>query len=282
MQRVVRILAILATTLIAGHVRSGELPKDFTNSIGMKFKLIPAGEFMMGHSESGSWPIANPNFKIHEFPDEYPRHNVRISRSFFLGATEVTQEQYEKVMEWNPSGYGAYADRVKELDTACFPVEKVSWDDAVNFCKKLSANEDRTYRLPTEAEWEYACRAGSTTCYCFADDAAQLGEHAWVRENSDWRTHPVGKKKSNAWGLHDMHGNVQEWCSDWYDREYYADTPADDSRGPSKGLSRVSRGGCYQSSATNCRSAIRHWDQPTTRLTRIGFRVVLEVPSDKQ
>ena len=207
-----------------------------------------------------------------------------ISKCFFLGVTEVTQKQYEKVMGENPSGLspkGAYADRIKTLDTSSFAVESVSWDDAAKFCKKLSAKEGRAYRLPTEAEWEYACRAGSITCYCFADDSAELGKYGWVGENSDWRTHPVGKKKANAWGLHDMHGNVQEWCSDWYGRDYYRNSPANDPKGPSKGLSRVSRGGCYHSSAANCRSAVRHWDLPTTRLARIGFRVVLEVSSGR-
>jgi len=165
------------------------VPVEITNSIGMKLKLIPPGEFLMGSS----------------------KNEVRITDPFYLGMYEVTQAEYEKVMGKNPSWFpmrGGDATHVSGEDTSRHPVENVSWNDAVEFCKRLSGEEGKTYRLPTEAEWEYACRAGTTTLYCSGDDAASLGEYAWYGDNSDGKTHPVGEKKPNAWGLHDMHGKL--------------------------------------------------------------------------
>jgi formylglycine-generating enzyme required for sulfatase activity len=216
----------------------------------MKFVLIPAGEFMMGTG---------------------PRtHNVRITKPFYLGVTEVTQGQYKKVMGDNPRSFSRTGD---------FPVERVSWEDAVEFCKKLSAKEGETYRLPTEAEWEYACRAGSTTRYCFGDDESQLGEYAWFNENSNRRTHPVGTKKPNAWGLYDMHGNVWERCQDWLG--YYAESPTEDPLGPATGSYRVYRGGSCYSNARNCQSSNRSGSPPTARDHNQGFRVARDSKRDK-
>jgi formylglycine-generating enzyme required for sulfatase activity len=155
-----------------------ELPVEITNSIGMRLKLMPAGEFMMGTPESD-----NPTMS-----HESPQHKVRITKPFYLGVYEVTQAEYARVMGENPS-------RFKDASN---PVEQVSWDDATEFCRKLSAKEGKTYRLPTEAEWEYACRAGTTTRYSFGDDWARLGEYAWYGANSRQETHPVGEKKPNA------------------------------------------------------------------------------------
>jgi formylglycine-generating enzyme required for sulfatase activity len=204
--------------------------KVITNSIGMKLTLIPAGEFMMGSPDSDSDAAG----------DEKPQHRVRITKAFYLGATEVTQEQYEKVMGQNPSSFTESGPDA--------PVENVSWDDAQGFCRKLSelAEEKeagRRYRLPTEAEWEYACRAGSAEKYCDGDDESTLGDYAWYGENSDGKTHQVGQKNLNAWGLYDMHGNVWEWCADWYDGEFYAQSPPNDPSGPPTGSLRVDRGG---------------------------------------
>jgi formylglycine-generating enzyme required for sulfatase activity len=215
------------------------------NSIGMDMKLIPAGKFTMG--DGG--------------------HQVTLTQPFSLGVYEVTQEQYERVMGTNPSDFNGAKN----------PVEQVSWEDAVEFCRKLSALPEEkaaghVYRLPTDAEWEYACRAGTTTEYCFGDDENQLGDYAWYDENSGDRTHPVGQKKPNAWGLYDMHGNVWEWCQDWY-----ADLPAGavtDPTGPSTGSDRVSRGGCWIYGSDNCRSANRIRNSPGRRSGILGFRVL--------
>jgi formylglycine-generating enzyme required for sulfatase activity len=249
------------------------LPVEITNSIGMKLRLIPAGEFMMGSPDSDSDAGSN----------EKPQHKVRITKPFYLGVYEVTQAEYERVMETNPSWFsprGMAKEKVAGLDTGRFPVEYVSWEDATKFCKKLSAKEGKTYRLPTEAEWEYACRAGTTTRYSFGDDEESLGEYAWYRDGSDNRTHPVGEKKPNAWGLHDMHGNVWEWCADCYGRDYYAVSPTDDPVGPETAAYRVLRGGCWVFNARYCRAAYRRRFEPRLRYTSLGFRVAV-VPSGR-
>jgi len=150
-------------------------------------------------------------------------------------------------------------------------VERVSWEEAVEFCRKLSAKEGRTYRLPAEAEWEYACRAGSQTKWCFGDNQSRLGEYAWYGGNSDHKTHPVGEKKPNAWGLCDMHGNVWEWCSDSWGE--HPSTAVHDPTGATAGSSRVDRGGSWCDGARNCRSAHRGLDAPEDRDGDLGFRV---------
>ena len=161
---------------------------------------------------------------------------MRITKPFYLGKYLVTQEQWEAVMGNNPSHFKGPKN----------PVEQVSWDDCQQFLEQAQ-REGRPrggkFQLPTEAQWEYACRAGSTTRYCFGDDESELGEYAWYDANSGSKTHPVGEKKPNAWGLYDMHGNVWEWCQDWYDGGYYANSPTDDPTGPATGSDRVFRGG---------------------------------------
>jgi formylglycine-generating enzyme required for sulfatase activity len=217
----------------------------------MKLKMIEAGEFMMG-SESGK-------------PYEKPIHNVRITKSFHIGMYEVTQAQYEKIMQKNPS---KFRGRSK-------PVECVSWDDAVLFCKRLSEKEGVEYRLPTEAEWEYACRAGTRTEYYWGNE--MNGRYAWYRENIQRRTHRVGLKKPNAWGLYDMSGNVREWCSDRFGRDYYKISPEADPQGPRTGSYRVLRGGSWYDIARCCRSAWRLRRFPPAADSLGGFRVVREV-----
>ena len=205
----------------------------------MEFVLIPAGAFTMGS------PDSDPN----AYDNEKPAHQVTISEPFYMGKYEVTQAQWQAVMGANPSAFKG-DDR---------PVESVSWNDIQDFIKKLNKQEQRANgvlcRLPTEAQWEYAARAGTTTRYSFGDDAANLDDYAWYSENAGKTTHPVGQKKHNAWGLYDMHGNVWEWVQDWYDP--YAAEAMTDPSGPASGAERVIRGGGWGSAALNARSARR-------------------------
>jgi len=233
-------------------------PVEMTNSIGMKLVLIPPGEFLMG----------SPETEEDRYDNEH-QHLVRITKPFYLGVHEVTQAEYEKVMGANPSYF----------EGASNPVEYVSWGDATGFCKRLSAKEGKTYRLPTEAEWEYACRAGTTTRYSFGDDAARLGEYAWYYDNSRQQSHPVGEKKPDVWGLHGMHGSVWEWCADWYDRDYYAGSPMDDPPGPETGKFRVFRGGYWWHHAKYCRAAYRYGGEPHFQSNILGFRVAAVLPN---
>jgi formylglycine-generating enzyme required for sulfatase activity len=240
--------------------------KEITNSIGMKLVLIPKGTFQMGSpiEEAGA-------------DDDEEQHQVTISNDYYLGVTEVTQGQYEKVMGTNPSYFQKRV--IRKSDSSMYPVEQVSWEDAVKFCKKLSDLPEekaagRVYRLPTEAEWEYACRAGSKTAYSFGEGSKSLGDYAWFDGNSNNQTHPVGEKKANAWGLYDMHGNVWEWCSDWYGE--YPKGAVSDPVGPREGSYRVFRGGCWLNVAADCRSACRNGYDPSLRFGgNGGFRVAL-------
>jgi len=232
-------------------------PGTVTNSIGMKLAYIPPGRFLMG----------SPPTEKNRDPDEGPQHSVEISKGFYIGVTEVTQAQWQAVMGSNNSYF-----KGENL-----PAEMLSWEQAAEFCRRLSALENKTYRLPTEAEWEYACRAGSTGRFCFGESDSALGEYAWFAENSDSTTHPVATKRPNAYGLYDMHGNVWEWCSDWYDPNYYARSPATDPCGPATGQYRVLRGGSRAHYGRYCRSANRRWVSPTISSSIDGFRVVLEV-----
>ncbi|HQU46644.1 MAG TPA: SUMF1/EgtB/PvdO family nonheme iron enzyme [Pirellulales bacterium] len=301
--------------------------KAFTNSLGMKFKLIPAGEFMMGTEESqaeldqafGKLPAAI----AFSSDDEHPRHRVRISKPFFLGVYEVRKSDFARFAE--ATDYQTDAERdgkggwgwdgaKKDLgqrshfnwrnwgvnQDASSPVVNVSWNDATAFCQWLSGKEGRAYRLPTEAEWEYACRAGTTTRFYFGDGPAGLARVANVADqslNDFWRaygktatygkwflqandgyalTAPVGRFRANAFGLYDMHGNACEWCADWYGKDYYESSPAADPKGPAAGSFRVIRGGGWNFSPVYCRSAYRNRGTPAYRYHYVGFRVVCE------
>ena len=237
-----------------------------TNSIGMKLKLIPAGEFLMGSPESEP-----------ERDDDELQHRVRITKPFYLCVYTVTQSQWKSVMGTEPWEGEEY---VKEGPD--YPAIYVSHDEAVEFCRELSSREGATYRLPTEAEWEYACRARSQTAYSFGDTAEQLEQYAWFEENADEvgeeYAHRVGQKLPNSFGLYDMHGNVWEWCSDWF--EEYPSGEVTDPKGPSSGFYRVIRGGGWTSPAENCRSAYRNRLLPSDRYDYYGFRVSLS-PSGK-
>jgi formylglycine-generating enzyme required for sulfatase activity len=228
-----------------------------TNSIGMKFKFILGGSFLMG----------SPDFEKDRNNDEGPQHQVTLTKPYYLGVYEVTQEQYEKVMGLNPSQY----------KDAKSPVENVSWDDAQEFCRKLSELEKNTiYRLPTEAEWEYACRAGTTTAYYWGDSFDP--QYAWTKENHDGTTQEIGTRQANPWGLFDMSGNVWEWCGDWYSADYSEVREQVDPTGADAGLYRVIRGGSWYSDPQYCRSAFRLNPAPDFRISYLGFRV-LAVPA---
>ena len=303
--------------------------KQITNSIGMKLTLIPSGEFMMGSGESAEATAAFFNKTYGEniltadlFKDEHPKHRVRITKPFYLGTYHVTRGQFRQFVKNSgykteaekgekPGAYGWNPDKKKfgfnekySWRNAGFeqtdehPVVNVSWNDAVAFCQWLSKREDKTYRLPTEAEWEYACRAGTTTRYYNGDDPETLAKVGNIADAAakapfpDWTwtikandgyvfTSPVGKFKPNAFGLYDMHGNAWQWCADWYDAEYHAVSPADDPPGPTTGSSRVIRGGCWYSPAWHCRLADRYWDLPGIGDDGLGFRASL-VPADKR
>lgn len=242
---------------------------EITNSMGMKFMLIPPGEFMMGAAPADEQATKN----------ERPRHRVRITQPFYLVATEVTQGQWIAVMETQP--WQGQRDVAEGTDV---PAVHVRWEDAVEFCRRLSTKEGKEYRLPTEAEWEYACRAGTQTAYHFGDEEADLGDYGlyWElggenKEHAD----PVAQRKPNAWGLFDMHGNVCELCSDWSSNYYYAKSPLDDPPGNSRGDHRVIRGGAWPLLSPECRSSSRsHTGRPYQERI-LGFRVVLEASPSK-
>jgi formylglycine-generating enzyme required for sulfatase activity len=233
------------------------LTLDLGRNVKMNLVEIPAGKFVMGC----------PKNEKDRLPADFDEHEVTITKSFYLGVYPVTQEQYAAIMGANPSKFKG----------ATHPVEQVSWTEAQAFCKKASGRTRRKFRLPTEAEWEYACRAGTQTAYSFGDDWRGLGDHAWYGDNSGQTTHPVGEKKPNEFGLYDMHGNVWQWCSDWNSKSH--DGKAEkDPRGPKSGKSenRVARGGSWLGDVRMCRSAFRTSSAPDMRLSYFGFRVVVE------
>jgi formylglycine-generating enzyme required for sulfatase activity/serine/threonine protein kinase len=259
---------------------------EMVNSIGMKFRLIPPGEFDMG----------SPEGEKNRDQDEH-RHRVRLTQPFYLGATEVTQEQFELVLNRKPSRFHG----------ANLPVEHVTWFDGIEFCNKLSEREEKKpfyrlsrvernadgsiksahverltdgtgYRLPTEAEWEYACRAGTASRFCFGDEDARLVDYAWHDLNADSKPHPVGQKKPNVWGLHDMHGNVWEWCQDYYKDNFYKYSPPNDPVNEQEDTARVLRGASWYSYAWHCRCTNRTRNPPDHRAFDNGFRVASAVP----
>jgi formylglycine-generating enzyme required for sulfatase activity len=227
------------------------LPTNFINSLGMEMMWCPPGEFLMG----------SPLGEKHRWVGE-GQVQVRISQGFWMASTLVTQSQWQALMGNNPNCFN---------DSGQLPVDTVSWNDAQDFCAKLNGIETGPhgyhYALPTEAQWEYACRAGTTGPY-----NGELDDVAWYYENSGNKTHEVGGKQANDWGLYDMHGNVWEWCADWYSPELEG---GDDPRGPSTGLYRVFRGGGWCSDACLCRSAMRDFPDIADDAYG-GFRVVLE------
>jgi formylglycine-generating enzyme len=300
---------------LTGPLRADDPPRDVTNGIGMKFVLIPAGEFQMGTSSDEPKQIQRIDkaFNAELAVDEAPKHLIRISQPFYLGMYEVTRRQFSEFVK--ATRYRTDAERDKPIPAARnettgiretpskftwnnagfvqsddHPVVNVSWNDAVAFCDWLKKTERREYRLPTEAEWEYACRAGTTTLFQFGDRVEDLSTYANIADQSarvkfaNWAhaidtddgypcTAPVGKLKPNAWGLYDMHGNVWEWCSDIYDKEFYKQAFTYDPPGAKAGSLRVCRGGSWAHSPKDCRSAVRLGLDPAARNQFRGLRI---------
>jgi formylglycine-generating enzyme required for sulfatase activity len=231
-----------------------ELTLDLGGGVKMDLVLIPAGEFMMGDEKGVEW--------------ENPVHKVIITKPFYLGKYEVTQEQWETLMDMNPSVWSRGPKN---------PVDSVSWIGCKHFVAKMNEKfrtENAKFNLPTEAQWEYACRAGTTTRYIFGDDAAILEDYAWWRKNAAGTTHPVGQKKPNAWDLYDMHGNVWEHCADWFDDTYYRESPTENPVCSHWLLYHVVRGGSsFDDDPDRFRCATRGDDNLEYRFGPIGFRV---------
>jgi len=311
-------------------------PQAIANSLGMKFVLVPAGEFMMGSDESPeALAKAYPQYGRERFlllGDEAPVHKVRITRPFYLGQYEVTVGQFKRFLaasgytpEAEADGTGGYGynpayDPAKSERGDAFdgrnpkyswrnpgfpqgddhPVVNVTWNDAVAMSQWLSQQEGKKYRLPTEAEWEYACRAGTRTRYYGGNDPQSLLRaantfDADAKKNwPQWKayalaghdgfefTAPVGSFAPNALGLYDMHGNAWEWVADWYDDDYYAKSPVDDPQGPVSGKVRVRRGGSWHTWSFYVRSSYRNWNSPETRYTLVGMRLLREAGADER
>jgi formylglycine-generating enzyme required for sulfatase activity len=269
------------------------VPVAFENSVGMRFVLIPPGSFMMGSRDPAAVVAGRcnmPNAQAGWFYDEYPRHKVTLTGAFYLSTNELTQESYEAITYPKPR---KDTDKtISEQYPAGFkgarhPVVNVSWSDAEKFCKALSAQtaeKGREYALPTEAQWEYACRAGTETPFSFGetistDQANYHGDYTYGdgrKGKSREKPLPVGSLPPNAWGLYDMHGNVSEWCADWYGE--YGSAGESDPQGPATGQERVLRGGSWRSYPGACRSAVRLKSHMGESSHYIGFRVRCAVP----
>nr|WP_220810550.1 formylglycine-generating enzyme family protein [Noviherbaspirillum aridicola] len=330
MRMFISIITLLSVAASAAEPVSVPPPVRIENSLGMRFVRIPAGEFMMGSEESPeSYAKSFPQYERQRFlklADEAPVHRVRITRPFYLGQYEVTVGQFRRFLEasgYTPEseadgtggyGYDAAYDAASSSRGDAFegrnpkyswrnpgfsqsdehPVVNVTWNDAAALCKWLSETEGKTYRLPTEAEWEYAARAGTTTRYHSGDDPHSLLKVANVFDAASGRhwkkwapyalagddgyafTAPAGSFEPNAFGLYDMHGNAWEWTADWHDDTYYAHSPVDDPQGPESGTVRVRRGGSWHTWAFYARSAYRNWNAPDTRYTLVGIRLLRE------
>lgn len=328
-------VAVILSLLNAAQAAMAASPgaaANLTNCLDMRMQLIPAGEFWMGSDEPGAtlqlaYPLISRE-RIQELSDEAPRHRVRISKSFYLGQTEVTVGQFRRFLKesgYQPEsiadgtgGYGynpAYdpelstrGDQFEGRDTRYswsnpgfeqgeqHPVVNVTRNDALAMAQWLSKQEGRVYRLPTEAEWEYAARAGTQTRYHSGDEPASLytvanvfdakaqaywpkfAEHALKTDDGFAFTAPVASFAPNAFGLYDMHGNAWEWTQDFYGENYYAHSPVDDPQGPAEGNVYVRRGGSWHTWAFYARASYRNWNTPQTRYTLVGMRLLMETP----
>jgi len=290
-----------------------KLPLEYENALGMRFVLIPPGEFTMGSTAAEieeALKAAGEDKRWQEYvKSEAPQHKVILTQPIYLGVNEVTQQQYKEVMGKNPSNFAKTGpepqsvEKVAGADTTQHPVERVSWIDAAEFCAKLSQKEELKpfyfragdtitpldgtgYRLPTEAEWEFSCLAGTTTHYWIGDRDEDLVRAGWFGTNSGGRTHAVGESKANPLGLFDIHGNVWEWVQDRWEPAYYgqfAEKAAIDPTGPSSaGSRRVRRGGSWDAAASGCRSSFRFASGPEYSFGNIGFRVSLLIDAVRE
>ena len=306
-RRMLALSFVLALGACAG--RPPGTPDILENSLGMRFVRVPAGEFDMGGDETSArlhaaYPDAEPQ-RLTDLADEAPVHRVRIGRAFYLGQHEVTVGQFRaylaasgRVPESQADGTGGYGydpahDPARSPRGDAFagrdpryswrhvgfaqdddhPVLNVTWNDAVAMARWLSEREHAIYRLPTEAEWEYACRAGTTNFFSFGDPATEADKYAWTMENSSGTSHPVGQKLPNPWGLYDMHGNVWEWCSDWF--ALYPETQLTDPVGPTNSQYKVFRGGGWNQAIELARSRNRFMMAPSNGIHFVGFRLSL-------
>jgi formylglycine-generating enzyme required for sulfatase activity len=314
----------------ASTASTSKFPQETSNSVGMKLVLIPAGEFMMGSGDKAedlAKEFPQYGLKAEFFSDEFPRHLVRITKPFYFGKYEVTNGEFKKFVE--ATGYKTQAERQENSRRGSggwgfnqaeqkfegrdpkynwrnpgFPVPDnqpavdITWNDAVAFCDWLSKKENKKYRLPTEAEWEYAARGGTTTRYWNGNDPNSLAKIAntadadffakfptYYPKDKTVSTHdgfslpaPVGSFPANKFGLCDVHGNVWEWTNDWYGADYYAKSPVDDPIGPADGGQKVRRGGAWHTAPLFARSSFRNYNTVDSRYPNLGFRVVLETP----
>jgi len=268
MAATIRLITALVLLAFAGKVPAAEV---YRNELGMRFLELPSGRFTMGTQDLTAALFERPDGDRSAIADEAPAHTVVLSRPFFLGETEVTQGQWHRVMGTRP-GPSAYWDREgwREL-----PVVSVSWHMARQFAEQLSSRDPKAdYRLPTEAEWEYAARAGSRGLRPFPKKA--LDGHAWYIRNSMDVPQPVATRRANAWGLYDMLGNAWEWVADWYAPDYYERAPRRDPAGPSSGERKVRRGGSYHCPSHLVRPGYRGTDDPGSRYSVLGLRLVAE------
>lgn len=284
--------AVLLIISIFSHTSWAD---DYINSIGMKFKNIPAGSFYMGSCQPTAAGInvdcpSGGKYDYDAAADETPQHKVRFTKGFQIGVYEVTLRQFKKFIDDTGEDALLTDDFIKDNkhgDNAA--VTQVSWNDVQAFIQWLNKKEGgNAYRLPSEAEWEYAVRAGTTTKFSWGNINSQAGNYAWRDEMTYGRTdyteggkkdygqyaHVVGGKEPNPWGLYDMHGNVWEWVQDWYDENYYQNSPVNDPKGAKLGRHRVIRGGCWGNFAWHLRSAIRGQEPPDYGTDYIGFRLV--------
>lgn len=265
------LLTVCLLAILPGLPMQLQAADSIRNDIGMVFIHVPAGKFLMGSEDLDEITIEQPDGKAAMVKDETPAHRVVFNHPFYLGSTEVTQQQWLAVMDKRrgPDSHWAHKDWQQ------LPVVGVTWNDTQDFIKTLNARDTQfRYRLPTEAEWEYAARAGSSGLRPYPVDT--LTDHAWYIENSGDEIQPVATRQANAWGLHDLFGNAWEWTSDWYASNYYASSPLVAPAGPAEGTKKIRRGGSFHCQVHLVRPAYRSADTPGTRYSVIGFRLVTE------